>query len=113
MFNLFFNGQKICQISSFAETLECFDNETDESVIFLSLFIEEEKIPVDFDLGIFTKYSKFNSLSSIEITDEQDKKIFYTTFYDRVNRVRHFLDDANHDETPLRKVWIELERGGK
>lgn len=113
MFNLFFNGQKICQISSFAETLERLNNETDNSIIYLSLFLEENEIPVDFDLNIFTKYAKPNSLSLIEITDNNGRKIYYNNFYERITRVKHFLDDDTSNDIPVRKVSIELEREAK
>jgi hypothetical protein len=108
MYKLYFNDEYIMPISTFEEIIERTNDLDDStSIIYLSLFTQEDDIPSDFNLDIFYKFMQEGSLNSIVIKND-NTIAFHSNAYSKIGRAKWFLDDDTPTGEVTRKVYVYL-----
>jgi hypothetical protein len=112
MYSLYINDKYMSPLSNFGEHVERTRSNDDTSIgIHLSLFIREDEVPSDFDIGVFSEYMKSNSIDNIKVkNDKTEKVIFNSNFYSEITHVKWFLNDDKPDGSIVNEIYIYLMR---
>lgn len=97
MYKLYINDEFIMPLNVFNEYINrTIDDETNENIVVTNLIVyaDVEKLPEGFQLSSLRPLFEANSIQSIEVKNEEDVRVYFSTAYTEIHNT-HWSGDLD------------------